>query len=73
MTTQPPHSNTIVLEFDELPNEAGVLARLAAEVNAMPGDVVNIRVGGRDVTSAAVTTGEGDGIALRLTDPLADD
>ncbi|MEO5680183.1 MAG: hypothetical protein ABIS47_11000 [Acidimicrobiales bacterium] len=72
MTIQQPHSNTIVLEFDELPTEAAVLARLAQEVNAVPGDVVNIRVAGLDVTSAAVIAGEGGAAALRLTDALAE-
>lgn len=72
MTIQPPHSNTIVVEFDELPTEAAVLARLAQEVNAVPGDVVNIRVAGQDVTSAAVIAGESGAVALRLTDALAE-
>ena len=72
MTTDQPQSNTIVLEFDELPTEAAVLDRLASEVTAVPGALVNIRVAGDDVTSALVVAGEGAGIALRLTDPLAD-
>jgi len=73
VTIQQPHSNTIVLEFDELPTEAAVMARLSSEVQAVPGDVVNIRVAGLDVTSAAVVADGGDGgITLRLTDALAD-
>ncbi len=71
MTTDQPQSNTIVLEFDELPTEAAVLDRLAAEVTAVPGATVNVRVRGQDVASAVVA-GERDAIELRLTDPLAD-
>jgi len=49
------------------------MARLSSEVQAIPGDVVDIRVAGLDVTSAAVVADGGDGgIILRLTGPLAD-
>lgn len=72
MTTDQPQSNTIVLEFDELPTEAAVLERLGAEAYAVPGATVNVRVRGQDVASAVVVAGDGDGIELRLTDPLAD-
>ncbi len=74
MTTDQPQSNTIVLECDELPTEPVVLERLAAEVDAVPGATVNVRLRGQDVTSAVVVAGDGDrdGIELRLTDSLAD-
>ncbi len=51
-----------MLEFDELPTEAAVLDRLASEVNAVPGALVNIRVDGDDVTSALVVAGNRDGL-----------
>ena len=71
VTTDQPHSDTIVLEFDQLPTEGAVLAHLSG-VNAKLGDIVTIRVGGEDVTSAVVVEGEGDDrVGLRLTDSLA--
>ena len=72
MTTDQPQSNTIVLGFDELPTEAAVLERLAAEVNTVPGATINVRVRGQDVASAVVVAGDDGGIELRLTDALAD-
>ena len=71
MTTDQPRSNTIVLEFDQLPTEGAVLANLAGS-NPRLGDIVTIRVEGNDVTSAVVIEGDGDNpIGLRLTDSLA--
>ena len=73
MTTDQPHSDTIVLEFDQLPTEGAVLAHLAGN-NPQLGDIVTIRVGGEDVTSAVVIEGEGDNrVGLRLTDSLAEE
>jgi len=73
VTTDQPRSDTIVLEFDQLPTEGAVLANLAAK-NPRLGDIVAIRVGGEDVTSAVVIEGEGDQpVGLRLTDPLAEE
>ena len=73
MTTDRPHSDTIVLEFEQLPTEGAVLANLAGR-NPKLGDVVAIRVSGEDVTSAIVVEGEGDEpVGLRLTDSLAEE
>ncbi len=73
MTTDQPHSNTIILEFGQLPTEGAVLANLARN-NPKLGDIVTIRVEGTDVTSAVVVEGSGDDpIGLRLTDPLAEE
>ncbi len=73
MTTDSPHSDTIVLDFEQLPTEGAVLANLARS-NPRLGDIVTIRVSGVDVTSAVVVEGEGDDrIGLRLTDSLAED
>jgi len=71
VTTDSPHSNTIVLDFEQLPTEGAVLANLQNS-NPTPGDVVAIRVNGEDVTSAIVIEGDkGSPIALRLGDALA--
>lgn len=71
MTTDPPQSDTIVLDFDQLPTEGAVLANLG-RYSPRLGDIVTIRVAGEDVTSALVVEGEGDDrIGLRLTDALA--
>ncbi len=73
MTTDQPHSDTIVLEFEQLPTEGAVLANLARH-NPKLGDVVTIRVEGTDVTSAMVVQGDGDNpVGLRLTDSLAEE
>lgn len=72
MTTDRPHSDTIVLDFEQLPTEGAVLANLARH-NPKLGDVVTIRVNGTDVTNALVVEGEGDdSVGLRLTDSLAE-
>ena len=71
MTTDQPHSDTIILEFGQLPTEGAVLANLQRS-NPKPGDIVTIRVEGTDVTSAVVVEGDGENpVGLRLTDPLA--
>ena len=73
MTTAEPHSNTIILEFDQLPTEGAVLANLQRS-NPRLGDIVTIRVEGTDVTSAVVIEGDGESpVGLRLTDPLAEE
>lgn len=73
MTTDQPHSDTIVLDFEQLPTEGAVLANLARH-NPKLGDVITIRVSGNDVTSALVVEGEGDDpVGLRLTDSLAEE
>ncbi len=73
VTTDQPHSDTIVLEFDQLPTEGAVLAHLARS-NPRLGDIVTIRVEGNDVTSAVVIEGDGDDrVGLRLTDALAEE
>lgn len=73
MTTDQPRSDTIILDFDQLPTEGAVLANLQRSYPRV-GDVVTIRVAGADVTSAMVVEGEGDQpIGLRLTDPLAEE
>jgi len=72
VTTDQPHSDTIVLDFEQLPTEGAVLANLARH-NPKLGDIVTIRVGGTEVTNALVVEGEGDNpVGLRLTDALAD-
>ena len=71
MTTDQPHSDTIVLEFDELPTESAVLAELETR-NPKAGDIVAISVKGDEVTSAVVVEGEGGApVGIRLTDSLA--
>ena len=73
MTTDQPRSDTIVLEFEQLPTEGAVLANLVRK-NPKLGDVVTIRVNGTDVTSAMVVEGDGDNlVGLRLTDSLAEE
>jgi len=73
VTTDQPHSDTIVLEFDQLPTEGAVLANLARH-NPRLGDIVTIRVEGVDVTSAVIIEGDGDEqVGIRLTDPLAEE
>jgi len=73
VTTDSPHSDTIVLDFDQLPTEGAVLANLASK-NPRLGDIVTIRVAGDDVTSAVIVEGEGDDqVGLRLTDSLAEE
>lgn len=73
MTTDQPRSNTIVLDFDQLPTEGAVLANLQRS-NPRLGDIVTIRVEGADVTSAVVVEGQGGHqVGLRLTDPLAEE
>ena len=73
MTIDQPHSDTIVLEFDQLPTEGAVLDHLAGNHPKL-GDIVTIRVDGNDVTSAVVIEGEGDNpVGLRLTDSLAEE
>jgi hypothetical protein len=73
VTTDQPHSDTIVLDFEQLPTEGAVLANLAGH-NPKLGDVVTIRVAGTDVTSAMVVEGDGDNpVGLRLTDSLAEE
>jgi len=73
VTTDSPHSDTIVLDFEALPTEAAVLANLAGN-NPKLGDIVAIRVNGADVTSAVVVGGDdGNPVGLRLTDALAED
>jgi len=73
VTIDQPHSDTIVLEFDDLPTEGAVLANMQAK-NPKLGDIVTIRVAGSDVTSAVVIEGEdGNAIGLRLTDSLAEE
>jgi len=73
VTIDQPHSDTIVLEFDQLPTEAVVLAHLAGS-NPKLGDIVTIRVEGTDVTSAVVVEGtDGGPVGLRLTDSLAEE
>lgn len=73
MTTDEPHSDTIILEFDQLPTEGAVLANLQ-RYNARLGDVVTVRVEGTDVTSAVVVEGDGENlVGLRLTDSLAEE
>lgn len=73
MTTDQPHSDTIFLDFEQLPTEGAVLANLAGK-NPKLGDIVTIRVGGADVTSGVVIEGDdGSPFGLRLTDALAED
>lgn len=72
MTTDQPHSNTIVLDFEQLPTEGAVLANLAGR-NPKLGDIVAITVEGAQVTSGIVVEGEDDEpFAVRFTDPLAE-
>ncbi len=71
MTIDQPHSDTIMLDFEQLPTEAAVLANLQGH-NPKLGDIVTIRVNGTDVTSAVVVEGsDGAPVGLRLTDALA--
>ncbi len=71
MTTAQPSSNTIVLEFAQLPTLGAVLANLARS-NPKLGDIVTVRVEGADVSSAVVVEGDdGNPVGLRLTDSLA--
>jgi hypothetical protein len=73
VTTDQPRSDTIVLDFDQLPTEGAVLANLQRS-NPRLGDIVTIRVGGTEVTSAVVVEGAaGQAVGLRLTDPLAEE
>lgn len=73
VTTDQPHSDTIVLDFEQLPTEGAVLANLKRH-NPKLGDVVTIRVNGTDVTNALVVEGDGDEpVGLRLTDSLAEE
>lgn len=72
MTIDHPHSNTIVLDFEQLPTEGAVLAHLAGK-NPKLGDIVAVTVDGAQATSGVVVEGEGDEpFAVRFTDPLAD-
>lgn len=59
VSTDPPHSDTIVLECDQLPTEGAVLAH-PGRSNLRLGDIVTIRVEGNDVTNAVVIEGDGD-------------
>jgi len=71
VTIDQPHSDTILLDFEQLPTEGAVLANLQAH-NPKLGDIVTIRVNGAEVTSAVVVEGEGEAmLGLRLTDALA--
>ena len=73
MTTDQPHSNTIVLDFEQLPTEGAVRANLVGK-NPKLGDIVAITVDGVDTASGIVIEGEGDEpFGLRFTDPLAED
>jgi len=71
VTTDASHSDTIVLDFEQLPTEGAVLANLERS-NPKLGDIVTIRVNGVEVTSAMVVEGDGGSpVGLRLTDALA--
>jgi hypothetical protein len=73
VTIEPPHSDTIPLDFEQLPTEGAVLANLVAH-NPKLGDIVAIRVNGDEVTSAVVVEGDGEqAFGLRLTDSLAEE
>ena len=73
MTTDQPHSNTIVLDFEQLPTEAAVRANLVGK-NPKLGDIVAVNVDGAEVSSGIVIEGDGDdAFDLRFTDALADD
>jgi hypothetical protein len=72
VTTDQPHSNTIVLDFEELPTEVAVRANLAGK-NPKLGDIVAINVDGAEVSSGIVIEGDGDApFDLRFTDSLAE-